>query len=88
VLCDGAAARTAANKRAQSSSSCCRSQCLAKLERGHRKDRDDAASMVADGLVDPAQLLQLFEAVEPNLFRYPAIDPRTLRAAVVAFANR
>jgi hypothetical protein len=64
------------------------SQCLAKLERGHRKDRDDAASMVADRLVDPAQLLQLFGLIEPDLFRYPAIDPRTLRAAVVAFANR
>jgi uncharacterized nucleotidyltransferase DUF6036 len=61
-------------------------QCLSKLERAHRKDFNDVAAMVSSGLVKPKKLLELFRAVEPELFRYPAIDPPTLRAAVEAFA--
>jgi len=61
-------------------------QCLSKLERGHRKDLDDVASMVREKLVDPKKLLALFRDVESELFRYPAIDPPTLRASVEAFA--
>jgi len=61
-------------------------QCLSKLERAHRKDLDDVAAMVRDQLVDPAKLLTLFREAESELYRYPAIDPPTLRAAVEAFA--
>jgi len=63
------------------------SQALAKLERGHRKDRDDVEAMMRDGLVQRATLLALFEEIEPLLFRYPAIDPASLRRAVSAFAS-
>ena len=31
--------------------------------------------MIAGGLVDPERLRALFAAIEPDLFRYPAIDP-------------
>jgi len=62
------------------------SQCLSKLERAHRKDLDDAAAMVRNGLVEPKKLLVLFHAIEPALYRYPAVDPATLRASVEAFA--
>lgn len=62
------------------------SQALAKLERGHRKDRDDTAAMVREGLVDPAKLLALFNEIEPLLFRYPAIDSRSLRQTISDFA--
>ena len=62
------------------------SQCLSKLERGHRKDIDDVAAMVREQLVEPKRLLTLFRDVESQLYRYPAIDPATLRARVEAFA--
>lgn len=60
------------------------SQALSKLERGFELDLRDVRSMVDSGQVDPAQLRELFEAIEPKLFRFPAIDPATLREAVSA----
>jgi hypothetical protein len=33
-------------------------------------------------LVEPGRLLQFFEAIEPGLIRYPAIDPRAFRRRV------
>jgi hypothetical protein len=57
-------------------------QALSKLERGHRKDLLDVSAMIRDGLVDPDRLKALFAEVEDLLYRYPAIDPRSLRAAV------
>jgi hypothetical protein len=38
--------------------------------------------MVARGLVNPAEALVQFEAIEPELYRFPAIDPRSFRNAV------
>jgi hypothetical protein len=63
-------------------------QCLSKLERAHRKDLLDAEQMVSGGLVDVRRLRELFAAIEPNLYRYPAIDPAAFRKAVEAFAAR
>jgi hypothetical protein len=57
-------------------------QALSKLERSHQKDLLDVGSMIRDGLVDPDRLRALFEEVAESLYRYPAIDPPTLRAAV------
>ena len=57
-------------------------QALAKIERGHRKDREDVDAMIAAGFVGRRRLLELFEAIEPQLYRYPAIDPGSFRAAV------
>jgi hypothetical protein len=56
------------------------SQALAKIERGFEQDLQDVAEMLADGLVDPRRLRELFDEVEPSLFRYPAIDPGSFRA--------
>jgi hypothetical protein len=61
------------------------SQALAKLERGHARDLDDVAHMVARGLVERAVLGELFESVRADLLRYPAIDPAHLAAVVAAF---
>jgi hypothetical protein len=55
------------------------SQALAKIERGHAKDLADVAQFLARGLVEPLRLLALFEAIEPRLHRYPAIDPPSFR---------
>ena len=60
-------------------------QVLAKLERGHRQDLEDAAALRREGLVEPSRLRELFEAIEPRLERYPAVDPTTFRAAVLNF---
>lgn len=62
-------------------------QTLAKLERGHRQDLADALSMRERGLVDPTRVRELFEAVAPELYRYPAVDPPSLRRAVEEFVR-
>jgi hypothetical protein len=58
------------------------SQALAKAERGHRQDLDDVREMVERGLVEPSQAVRYFEAIEPELYRFPAIDAATFRRAV------
>ena len=58
------------------------SQAFSKLERSHRKDLLDVSAMIRDGLVDPERLRALFQEVEDLLYQYPAVDPRSLRAAV------
>jgi hypothetical protein len=58
------------------------SQALSKLQRGFELDLKDVQSMVSSGQVEPARLLELYEGVEPDLFRFPAVDPTSLRAAV------
>lgn len=58
------------------------SQALAKIERGHTQDRADVESMLGAGLVEPARLRQFFEAIVPNLYRYPSIDPASFRHAL------
>ena len=57
-------------------------QALAKLERGHRRDVADVREMLGRGLVAAPQLLTYFERIEPDLYRYPAIDPPSFRRAV------
>ncbi len=63
------------------------SQALAKIERGHAQDLLDVASMIREGLVERGELLRLFEAIENNFHRYPAIDPPSFRRAVEAIAR-
>lgn len=60
-------------------------QALAKLERGHRQDMEDARQMLTRGLIAAPRLRELFAAIEPELYRFPAVDPPTLRRAVEAF---
>jgi hypothetical protein len=60
------------------------SQALAKIERGFDLDGEDVRTMIARGLVAPRRLLELFGAIEPQLYRYPAIDPQAFRARVLA----
>lgn len=62
------------------------SQALSKLERGFDLDLDDIANMVRSGRIEPQRLRELFEAVEPELFRFPTVEPGRLRAAVESLA--
>jgi hypothetical protein len=55
------------------------SQALSKIERGFGQDLDDVRSMLAGGLVEPSLLRMLYNAIEPDLYRYPAIDPAAFR---------
>ncbi len=57
-------------------------QALAKIERGHRQDLEDARAMVRRGLVDPTHLMGYYGEIEPQLYRYPAVDPTAFRRAV------
>src|SRR3954469_20025207 len=57
-------------------------QALAKIERGHEQDLGDVSEMLARGLIDGACLVETFEAIEPFLYRYPAVDPASFRRAV------
>lgn len=57
-------------------------QTLAKIERGHQQDIEDVNAMIRLRLVRPAEILRHFEAIEPELYRYPAIDMATFRRAV------
>jgi hypothetical protein len=57
-------------------------QALAKIERGHAQDAADVGSMLDRGLVEPGRLRELFQAIEPRLYRYPAIDPKSFRRAL------
>lgn len=58
------------------------SQALAKLERGHAKDRADVEAMEPMGLIARPELLRLYGEIEPSLYRFPAIDVREFRSAV------
>lgn len=57
-------------------------QALAKIERGHAQDRGDVAMMLRDRLIEPARLRSLFAAIEPELYRYPALNRESFRRAL------
>lgn len=62
-------------------------QALAKIERNHAQDRNDVREMLERQLVEPNKLLELFEQIEDQLYRYPALSPRSFRQAVEAIAQ-
>ncbi|MBI4229860.1 MAG: hypothetical protein HY608_03395 [Planctomycetes bacterium] len=57
-------------------------QALAKIERGHARDNEDVREILARGLVRPVELLRLHEAIESQLYLYPAVHPSSLRRAL------
>jgi len=56
-------------------------QALAKIERGHVTDLHDVSDMIRTGLVEPKRMLELFAAIEPQLYRYPSVDGPSFREA-------
>ncbi len=60
-------------------------QALSKLERGDVKDLLDIEHMSNAGLIEASELRRLFEAIVPELYRYPAIDPPSFRGSVERF---
>lgn len=63
-------------------------QALAKIERGHARDVLDVDEMAARGLIEADRLQELFDGMVGELYRYPAIDPPTFRAAVERTVER
>ncbi len=63
-------------------------QALSKIARGHTRDLADVIAMVEAGLVKPARVAELFEAIRPGLVRFPALDEDVLVAKVAAFTAR
>ncbi len=57
-------------------------QALSKIELGHAHDLEDVREMIQRGLVQPSSLRKTFAAIEPRLYRYPAVDPASFRRAV------
>jgi hypothetical protein len=55
-------------------------QALAKAERAHHQDLEDVRALIESGLVDPTRALRFLEEIEPELYRFPAIDPPSFRA--------
>ncbi len=58
------------------------SQALSKIERFHARDQGDVQQMLSTGLVQRERLWELFQAIEPGLIRFPAIDVAGLRQRV------
>jgi len=58
---------------------------LSKIERAHAQDLDDVRSMIGLGLIEREKLSELFSQIEPQLHRYPAINPATFAESVQKF---
>ncbi len=63
------------------------SQALSKLERGFELDLEDVRNMVRSGRVEPEKLHELFVGIAPELYRFPAVDPAGLQAAVESLSK-
>ena len=62
-------------------------QALAKIERGHATDLEDVREMIGRALIDKDELARRFDAIEPDIVRYPAIEPDAFRAKVQRFTR-
>lgn len=62
-------------------------QALSKLQRKHDRDIRDTRSLRQQGLIQTNRLREMFTQIEPQLIRYPAIDPATFRATVLEFCH-
>lgn len=64
------------------------SQALTKLERGFQRDLLDVNSMLKENLINKLKLIELFNLIEPELIKFPAIDPEILKNKVYSFCQR
>jgi hypothetical protein len=64
------------------------SQALSKIERGFEQDLEDVSAMFREALVQPARLCELYDLIEPGLYRYPALDPAVFRRKLTVAVDR
>uniref|UniRef100_B8HR99 DUF6036 domain-containing protein n=1 Tax=Cyanothece sp. (strain PCC 7425 / ATCC 29141) TaxID=395961 RepID=B8HR99_CYAP4 len=62
-------------------------QALAKLSRGFDRDLKDVQAMYEQKLFSLNELRSCFEAILPELIRYPSLDPSVLRSKVENFID-
>lgn len=62
-------------------------QALSKLQRRHDRDLMDAKFLLQKGLIRVDELRQMFMLIEPQLIRYPAVDPASFRKSVSDFCD-
>jgi hypothetical protein len=60
-------------------------QALAKLSRGYNRDIDDVRAMYQQKLFSLEKLHDCFNEIEPELIRFPALDPDLLRNRIERF---
>jgi hypothetical protein len=60
-------------------------QALSKLSRGYNRDMDDVRAMYQQKLFSLEELHDCFKVIEPELIRFPSINPDTLRSRVEQF---
>lgn len=63
-------------------------QALAKLSRGFDRDLKDVQAMYDQKLFSLSDLRDCFEAIAPELIRFPSLNPDILRSRVETFINR
>jgi len=63
-------------------------QALAKLSRGFDRDINDVRGMYQQKLFSLKELRDCFEAIEPELIRFPSLDPDALRNRVETFIQQ
>jgi hypothetical protein len=63
------------------------SQALSKIERSHSQDLLDVRAMLDLGLIAREKLWEMFSAIEPQLYKYPAINPARFARSVTELAN-
>ena len=61
-------------------------QALAKIERGHERDLVDVRALVDRGYVDRGTLRAMFDEIEPQLYRFPALSAAGFRERVARAA--
>jgi hypothetical protein len=57
-------------------------QALAKVERGHQQDIADVREMLTRDVIEPSIAWQYFTDIQPQLHRYPAVDPASFRQSM------
>jgi hypothetical protein len=63
-------------------------QALSKLSRGYNRDIDDVRAMYEQKLFTLEKLRDCFNEIEPELIRFPALDPDLLRNKIEQFVDR
>ena len=60
-------------------------QALAKISRGYNRDIDDVRAMYEQKLFSLEKLRDCFEAIAPELIRFPSLNPEILRNRIEKF---
>ncbi|MDY7003955.1 MAG: DUF6036 family nucleotidyltransferase [Cyanobacteriota bacterium] len=63
-------------------------QALSKLSRGYDRDINDIQAMYKQGLFSLEDLRDCFEAIEPELIRFPSLNPKVLKGKVKVFIEK